>query len=171
MKIISIKRIGKRPVYDISVAEAEHYILKNGVVTHNTGGMYSANQVFIIGKAQEKDGTEIIGWNFTINIEKSRFVKEKSKFMFEVTYNKGISKWSGLMDLALESGHCVKPKNGWYTKSNPMTGEVEEKNRRLADTENKEFWGPILDDPTFNKFVEDKFGLSNGSIIQDEDEE
>ena len=110
MKIKSIKSVGRLPVYDISVEEAEHYILENGVVTHNTGGMYSANYVFIIGKAQEKDGTELVGWNFTINIEKSRYTKEKSKFPFLVTYKGGISKYTGLMDLALESENVIKPK-------------------------------------------------------------
>jgi hypothetical protein len=84
MKISSIKPIGRHRVYDISVADVEHYVLKNGVVTHNTGLIYSANQAFIIGKSQEKDGTELAGWNFTLNVEKSRFVREKSKLTFRV---------------------------------------------------------------------------------------
>jgi hypothetical protein len=84
MKIKSIERIGKNPVYDISVKDVNHYVLENGVVTHNTGLIYSANQAFIIGKAQEKDGTDLAGWNFTLNVEKSRYVREKSKLTFQV---------------------------------------------------------------------------------------
>ena len=117
MKIKSIRCIGQHKVFDISVQDVEHYVLENGVVTHNTGPMYSANSVFIIGRAQEKDGTDLTGYTFTINIEKSRFVKEKSKLKFTVKFNGGIDKWSGLLDLALESGHVLKPSNGWYQKA------------------------------------------------------
>jgi len=84
MKISSINKVGRRPVYDLSVSEVEHYALKNGVVTHNTGIYYSANQIFIITKAQEKTGTELAGFKFTINIEKSRYVREKAKLPFTV---------------------------------------------------------------------------------------
>jgi hypothetical protein len=37
------------------------------------------DNIFILGHQQEKDGTEIVGYNFIINVEKSRYVKEKSK--------------------------------------------------------------------------------------------
>lgn len=171
MKIRAIKRVGIKEVYDISVRDVEHYILKNGVVSHNTGGMYSANQVFIIGKAQEKDGSDIVGWNFTINIEKSRYVKEKSKFPFLVTYDKGISKWSGLLDLALESGHVIKPSNGWYQKVDMETGEIIEKKYRSADTNNSSFWSDILSTKSFNDFVEHKFCVSSSTLVEEDDVE
>ena len=140
------------------------------IISGGTGLIYSANQAFIIGKAQEKQGDEVIGWNFTINVEKSRFVKEKSKLPFLVTYDKGISRYSGLMDLALESGHCVKPKNGWYAKIDVETGEIIEKNYRLKDTETEEFWTPILNDKKFKEFVSSKYKLCfNGTpnVISD----
>ncbi len=52
MKIANITKIGKMPVYDLSVEDQEHYVLENGVVTHNTGIMYSADNVWIIGRQQ-----------------------------------------------------------------------------------------------------------------------
>jgi RecA/RadA recombinase len=136
------------------------------VMSGGTGGMYSANQVFIIGKAQEKDGTELSGYNFTINIEKSRFVKEKSKFTFTVLFEGGIQKYSGLLDIALESGHVIKPTNGWYSKVNKETGEAGEKHR-LADTQTKEFWSDILNDKSFKEFVSKKYEIAYGNIMQD----
>jgi RecA/RadA recombinase len=139
------------------------------VMSGGTGGMYSANQVFIIGKAQEKNGTDLVGWNFTINIEKSRFVKEKSKFTFLVTYKGGISRWSGLLDLALESGHVIKPSNGWYQKIGPETGEILDKKYRAAETDSADFWLPILKDMSFNDFVEKKFAASGGTLLSDEE--
>jgi RecA/RadA recombinase len=79
------------------------------IISGGTGLIYSANQAFIIGKSQEKDGTELAGWNFTLNVEKSRFVREKSKLTFRVLYESGIQKYSGLLDMALEAGLVQKP--------------------------------------------------------------
>lgn len=140
-------------------------MFSKAVMSGGTGGMYSAMQVFIIGKAQEKDGSDLAGYKFTINIEKSRMVKEKSKFPFVVKFEGGINKWSGLLDLALESKHVIKPKNGWYQKVDGETGEVFDKSYREKDTNTAEFWEPILESPSFNEFVEKKFLVSSGSLV------
>jgi hypothetical protein len=161
MRIQSIKKVGNKPVYDLSVQEVEHYVLKNGVVTHNTGVMYSSNQVFIITKAQEKEGTDLAGWKFTINIEKSRYVKEKSKLPFTVLYDSGIQKWSALFDLAMESGYIIKPKVGWYQLVDPETGEISEKSyRETAVKTNDEFFNSLIENSDFKIFIEQKFKLS-----------
>lgn len=163
MRISSIKKVGPRPVYDLSVAEAEHYVLKNGVVTHNTGIYYSANQIFIISKSQEKDGTDLVGWNFTINIEKSRYVKEKAKLPFTVLYNSGIKKWSSIFDLAVECGAIIKPKVGWYQTVDLETGEVSEKSYRQKELENNDaFFEKLVKNNTFKEYVEMKFKLTAG---------
>lgn len=134
------------------------------VVGGGTGSYYSADNIFIIGRQQEKDGKETIGYNFIINVEKSRYVKEKSKIPVTVSYEGGISKWSGLLDLALESGHVTKPSNGWYQKAG------EDKKYRFAETETKEFWLPILTDKSFHEFVEKKYSVAYGDIIKEEDD-
>lgn len=144
-------------------------LYSKAIMSGGTGGMYSANAVFIIGKAQEKDGTDIVGWNFTINIEKSRFVKEKSKLPFLVTYDEGINKWSGLLDLAVANGSVIKPSNGWYSRVNLETGEVEAKKWRAAESNSKEFWQPLLSSPKFQQMVSDEFMVSNNKLISDEE--
>lgn len=167
MRIQSITPVGRLPVYDLSVEEVEHYVLKNGVVTHNTGIMYSANQVFIIGKSQEKDGKDLEGFKFTINIEKSRYVKEKSKLPFTVLFDTGIQKWSSLMELALESGHLTSKTQGWYNEINVNTGEVMEPKRRAKDIEkDDDFFERLIVCPKFNEYVERKFKL-NASVMGD----
>jgi hypothetical protein len=138
------------------------------VVSGGTGLYYSSDNIFILGRQQDKPADEIIGFNFVINVEKSRLVKEKSKFFINIQFEAGMSKWSGLMDEALESGHVIKPKAGWYAKVDKSTGEVG-KNHRLADTNNKEFWTNILADETFKEFVKNKYTLENGSIVSDDD--
>jgi len=134
------------------------------VVSGGTGVYYSADNIFIIGRQQEKEGKEVVGYNFIINVEKSRFVREKSRIPIEVTWEGGISKWSGLIDMALESGHVVKPSNGWYAKS----GEDDAKKVRLKDTYNKDFWIPILSDKTFIKWIEERYLMSADAIMQSE---
>lgn len=169
MKIQNITKVGKRPVFDISVEDVEHYLFENGVVSHNTGGMYSANQVFIIGKAQEKEGSDLVGWQFTLNVEKSRFVREKSKFPFTITFEGGINKWSGLLDIALELGFVQKPKQGFYSRIDIETGEVEEKLYRAKATNNSEFWEPLLKSTAFKTAVYNRYAISSHSIVSDED--
>lgn len=138
------------------------------IVGGGTGSYYSADNIFIIGRQQEKEGTEVVGYNFIINVEKSRYVKEKSKIPVTVSFDGGISKWSGLLDLALESGHVFKPSNGWYSKMNPGTGEVDEKKYREKDTNTKEFWASILEDKSFHEFVVGKYQVAAGEIMQQE---
>ena len=139
------------------------------IVGGGTGSYYSADNIFILGRQQEKDGTELTGYNFIINVEKSRYVKEKSKIPVSVSFDGGLSKWSGLLDIALESKHVVKPSNGWYAKCNPDTGEVEDKKYRLADTNTKEFWMPILMDKSFYDFVKNKYSMGQTDMIQSDD--
>jgi RecA/RadA recombinase len=139
-------------------------LYSKSVMSGGTGGMYSANQVFIIGKAQEKEGSDLVGYNFTINIEKSRFVREKSKFPFLVTFGGGIQKYSGLMDIALEGNFVQKPSNGWYAKVDQETGELGDK-KRLADTDNAEYWEPLLADTKFKDYVKGKYGIAYGSLL------
>jgi RecA/RadA recombinase len=71
------------------------------IVSGGTGSYYSADAIWIIGRQQEKDGTEVAGYHFVINIEKSRHVREKSKIPITVTFEGGIKKWSGMMDIAM----------------------------------------------------------------------
>ena len=129
------------------------------IVSGGTGVYYSADNIFIIGRRQQKTGTEVTGYEFVINVEKSRFVREKSKIPVEVSWEAGISKWSGLLDMALESGHVIKPANGWYQKQDPATGEIADVKVRLKDTQTKEFWLPILQDKTFSDWIQKRYTI------------
>jgi RecA/RadA recombinase len=130
------------------------------VIPGGTAVTYSANQIFVITKSQEKDGTNLIGYNFTINIEKSRFTREKSKLTFTVMYDQGIQKYSGLLEMALDGGFVVKPSNGWYSKKN------ETNKYRLKDTNTKEFWQSIIESEEFNTYIEKRYRIS-GSMSSD----
>jgi RecA/RadA recombinase len=158
---------------DIPLVVVNHTYMEIGmfpkaIVGGGTGSYYSADNIFIIGRQQEKEGTEVIGYNFIINVEKSRYVREKSKIPVTVYHDGGISRWSGLLDIALESKHVVKPSNGWYSKCDPETGVVEDKKYRIKDTDNKEFWMPVLMQKSFIEFVKSKYQVGSTNILSDE---
>lgn len=159
---------------DIPMVAVNHIYMEQGmypkaIVSGGTGVYLSADNIFILGRQQEKEGTEVIGYNFIINVEKSRYVREKAKIPICVKHEGGLSKWSGLLEMALESKHVVKPSNGWYSKVDSSTGEVEEKKWRIKDTECKEFWGSILMDKTFQEWVKTNYSVSHGEIIKDDE--
>lgn len=134
------------------------------VVSGGTGIYYSADNIYIIGRQQDKDGDELLGYNFIINVDKSRFVREKSKIPICVSFDKGISKWSGMLDVAMELGFVTKPKVGWYTRP----GIEGDKMWRIKDTNSKDFWLPILKKPDFAEAVKAKYQLSQGEMINAE---
>jgi RecA/RadA recombinase len=156
---------------DIPMLVVNHVYEETGmfaktIVGGGTGVYYSANQIFIVGRSQEKDGTDLTGYKYTINIEKSRFVKEKSKLPFTVDFDEGINRYSGLLDLALEIGYVKKPSNGWYSHVDVETGVIADKKYREADTNTNEFWLPIISQPGFANFVKNKYQLGTGAMIQ-----
>lgn len=170
-----ITPVGRKPVYDLSVSSDEYdkqqYVLENGVVSHNTGAYYSSDNIWIVGRQQDKDGKELQGHHFIINIEKSRYVKEKSKIPITISFEGGINRYSGLLDIALEGGYVTKPKQGWYALVNRETGEIVEPNMRASQLEsNMEFWVNMFKDTDFNKFIERKYRMSMGDILNDDNE-
>jgi RecA/RadA recombinase len=156
---------------DIPLIVVNHTYMEIGmfpkaIVGGGTGIYYSANTIWILGRQQEKDGGEISGYNFIINVEKSRYVKEKSKIPITVSFEGGIKKWSGLLDLAIEGGYVVKPSNGWYQLVDRATGEVVGNKMRAADIEdNKEVWKQVLSTTDFADYIRNKYTLVGGSLV------
>lgn len=125
------------------------------VVGGGTAIMYIANQVLIVTRAQETEGEgkdkELLGYKFTLHIEKSRFVREKAKLAFTVLFDGGIDETSGLLEEAKEFGLIEGGGGGWYTYNG---------NKYRSSQFTKEFWKPILANEEFQTFVENKYKLS-----------
>lgn len=141
------------------------------IVSGGTGGVYSSDAIWIIGRQQEKDGTEIAGYHFVINIEKSRHVREKSKIPITVTFEGGIKKWSGLMDIAMEAGHIRKPKAGWYERVDPLTGEVigDKMYRAKELVDNGDFWKQMLKETDFAEYIRNRYSVGGKALMQTEE--
>ena len=159
------------PLLAVNHTYQEIGLFPKAVVSGGTGIMYSADNVWIIGRQQEKDGTQVKGYNFVINVEKSRFVREKSKIPISVTWEGGIEKWSGLTDVGLQLGYIQKPKVGWYQAINPKTGEELTGNKRMKDTLTAEFWTDVFEKTDFAQAIKDHYSVGHVAMIAgDEDE-
>ena len=142
------------------------------IVSGGTGAYYSADAIWIIGRQQEKEGTEIAGYHFVINIEKSRHVREKSKIPITVTFEGGISKWSGLMDVAEKLGFLRKPKVGWFEAVDPETGEVlSEKLMRAKEVNTSgAFWKMMFEKTDLANAIKNKYTMATRSLINEDEE-
>ena len=153
------------PLLAINHTYKEIGLFPKDIVSGGTGIMYSADNVWIVGRRQQKQGTEVKGYDFIINVEKSRFVKEKSKVPVSVTWEGGIDPYSGLLDVALVGGQVVKPSNGWYQRVDVKTGELIGGKVREKETRTKEFWEDLLNDEDFKSFI--RSGYQIGGTISD----
>ena len=146
------------PMLAVNHTYQEIGLFPKAVVSGGTGIYYSADNIWIIGRRQNKVGTEVTGYDFVINVEKSRYVREKSIIPISVTWEGGIDVASGLLDVALAGEFVVKPKQGWYAKVDQETGEIDGKNLRQKELTN-EFWHDIITTDKFKKFIEDQYKI------------
>ena len=160
------------PLIAVNHTYKEIGLFPKDVVSGGTGIYYSADTIWIVGRQQDKVGTEIQGYHFVINIEKSRHVREKSKIPITVSYEGGIVKWSGLMDVAEKGGYLRKPKVGWYEAVNPETGEViSEKLMRAKEVnDNKEFWLMMFEKTNLSQYIKNSFAIGASGTIMRSDE-
>jgi RecA/RadA recombinase len=160
---------------DVPMVVVNHTYMEIGmfpkaVVSGGTGIYYSADTIWILGRQQDKDGTEIKGYHFIINVEKSRYVKEKSKIPVSVSFEGGIQRFSGLLDIALAGNFVGKPNNGWYQKIDRETGEFIGTKVREKDTLNQEFWQDILASEAFQQYIIDSYQVGSASMYQQDEE-
>lgn len=161
------------PMVAISHTYETMDFMSKEVVSGGTGLMYSANNIFIVGRRQNKKQEELKGYEFILKAEKSRSIKEGSKIPIRIDFDNGIYKYSGLLDMALQTGKVYKPKNGWYSRViSDENGELkEDKNWREDELLNSdEFWKPILEQTDFKQKVREMYQLGgNGPILEIEE--
>ncbi len=104
MKIKKIKSVDTERVYDITVAENPNYILKNGVITHNSGLKYAASVILFLSKKKDKEGTDVIGNIIRVKAVKSRFTKQDKVIEVKLSYVKGLDRYYGLLPIAEKYG-------------------------------------------------------------------
>ena len=152
------------PLLAVNHTYKEIGLFPKDVVGGGTGIYYSADNIWILGRQQDKKGTEIQGYHFVINVEKSRYVKEKSKIPITVSWDGGVRSYSGLLDVALAGGYVTKPSNGWYQQANGPDGQEFGK-VRYDQTLEKEFWDPIFEQTAFAEFIKKQYSIGHQSLV------
>ncbi len=78
------------------------------VPTKTMGGgdglKYAASTIVFLSKSKDKDGTEVIGNIIKCKLEKSRFTREQSVAETKLSFTKGLDRYYGLIELAIEAG-------------------------------------------------------------------
>lgn len=135
-------------------------------VSGGTGGIYSSNTIWIVGRQQNKKtpAEGLRGYNFIIRVEKSRYVKEGSKIPITVLFDGGILKYSGLFEFCKETGYINMPSRGWYEGIDPATGEVITSKER-EDTINSDdsFWDIMFKRTDLKDFIKKSYAYGTGN--------
>ena len=140
VKIVkSIKKVKTETVYDISVNEHNHYVLDNGLISHNSGLKYAASGIVFLSKSKDRDGKDVVGNIIKARMYKSRMSKENALAELKLSYKTGLDKYYGLLELAEEAGIFKRsglkydvphlPGKKYFTKeiySNPETFFTED---------------------------------------------
>jgi hypothetical protein len=103
-QLVMIEKIGRHQVYDIEVDDAQHYVLSNGLISHNSGSKYAASVTIGLTKAKEKDGEEHTGSIISCTVIKSRLTREGLKVKTLIRFNGGLDRYYGLLDIAEKAG-------------------------------------------------------------------
>tara|TARA_R110001592_G_scaffold9914_1_gene51932 strand:+ start:1253 stop:2263 length:1011 start_codon:yes stop_codon:yes gene_type:complete len=148
------------PLLAVNHTYMEIGLFPKAIVGGGTGIYYSADNIWILGRRQNKTGTEVTGYDFVINVEKSRYVKEKSKIPVSVSWEGGVEKYSGLLDVAMAGGYVIKPNAGWYQRAG------EEAKVRMAETLKEEFWQPIFDNTDFKEFIKKQYTIGHKALVE-----
>tara|TARA_B100000579_G_scaffold199096_1_gene162777 strand:- start:1079 stop:2125 length:1047 start_codon:yes stop_codon:yes gene_type:complete len=152
------------PLIAVNHTYKEIGLFPKDVVSGGTGIYYSADNIWIIGRRQDKKGTEVVGYDFIINIEKSRYVKEKSKIPISVSWEGGVQHYSGLLDIAMVGNYVAKPSPGWYATMDKSSGEVGAKVRHEV-TLTEEFWKPIFEGTDFKDYLKQAYQIGGNAIV------
>ena len=115
-----------------------------------SGLKYAASSIVYLSKKKEKDGTEVVGNIIHCKNHKSRLTKENKMVDVRLTYDKGLDKYYGLLELAEKYGIFKKVSTrfelpdgskqfGKTILSSPDTYFTEEVMKQLDEAANKEF--------------------------------
>jgi hypothetical protein len=106
-------------VYDFTVEGDHHYILGNGLISHNSyvpakemsggsGLKYAATTIVYLSKKKFKDGDEVVGNIIHCKTHKSRLTKENRTIDVLLNYDSGLDRHYGLIELGIKHGVLKK---------------------------------------------------------------
>lgn len=76
-----------------------------------SGLKYSASTIAFLSKKKEKDGTDVVGNIIKVKMQKSRLSKENKEVSCLLSYEKGLDRYYGLVDMGVDAGIFKKVSN------------------------------------------------------------
>ena len=76
-----------------------------------SGLKYAASTIAFLSKKKERDGTEVIGNIVKVKMQKSRLSRENKEIEVLLTYDKGLDRYYGMVDLGINAGVFKKAGN------------------------------------------------------------
>jgi len=133
------------------------------------GLKYAASSIVLLSKRKEKDGTDVIGNIIHCKNYKSRLTVENKMIDSLVTYDMGLDRWYGMLELAEEAGVFKKIATRYETP----TG-LKLYGKQILSEPEKHFTEDVM--KSVDKFCQEKFlyGINitdTKEIIQELDEE
>lgn len=69
-------------------------------ISGGSGLKYAASSICMLTKKKDKDGTDVVGNLIKVRMHKSRFTKENKDITVKLSYDSGLDRYYGLLDLA-----------------------------------------------------------------------
>jgi RecA/RadA recombinase len=69
-------------------------------ISGGSGLKYAASSIVMLGKKKDKDGKDVIGNIIKATMHKSRFTKENKQVEVKLSFDKGLDRYYGLLELA-----------------------------------------------------------------------
>lgn len=138
------------------------------VPTKDMGGgeglKYAASQIVFLSKKKDRDGTEVVGNIIHCRLAKSRFTKENKSIDVRLSYDDGLHRYYGLLDLAEKHGIIKKVANRFE-----MPDGSKFYGKQIEEDPDRFFTKELLDAIDVAAGKEFKYG--QGQMTENEDEE
>ena len=189
----------KAGMKNIPVAAVNHVYASVGsffpsnTVGGGSGSLYASSAIIELSKAQDKKGTDVVGAIITAKNIKSRFAKEKMKVKFNINFNKGLQRYSGLLEIAEVMNVLIPVKRSYaFNPSGEIPKDCQGASKEakanydrwittmplfsagMLDPTDPIVWDKILEDGFADK-LRDIFGYQSATqclgLMEDESEE
>jgi len=132
------------------------------IVKGGKGGYLASDDIWMVTRANDRETTgdkELVGYKFTINIEKSRTTKEKSKIPVMVSFEGGIDRYSGLLDMAIEGKFIGEPTKGKLSFGSDIASSSDE-------VQINGWLEVLIGSKDFGKYIRDTYKQAGKQLIQ-----
>lgn len=132
-------------------------------IAGGTGLVYASDVILTLSKSQVKEGTVHTGVQILCTAFKSRLTKEKSQVRVNLMFDKGLQKYSGLLEIAEASGIFKKVGNKYSVPIDSMEGKTYF-GKAINNNPEKFFTPEILD--MIDEWTKENFTYGSSNTVQ-----